>query len=162
MSIKTKERLRTVTCFELSCREPRCDNGTRYTRYIIAETKEDAIEMLENSEEFEKTWGLLQNSPEIVSEESVEIKITNDEYESLNAGTTLWDSNPFDAYWIKLKIPNMKEFHFNFTKTETITRKECEGIITDTVEDAIEQLKSKYAEYDLTDIKDVTKTVEVS
>ena len=156
--VPEKERLRKVTTFKLNCIDGD-RHKTIFTRYIIAETKEDAIEMLKNKEKFEdNAEGLLRNSPEIVpeivGEESVELKITNNEFEYLHGGTRLWDGRPFDRDWIKLSIPNMKKFYFHFTKTQTITYdNEHTDIVAETEEDAIEQLKSKYPTCDLTDIR---------
>ena len=152
------ERLRKVSTFKLSCKESSAYHEDYfYGRYIFAETKEDAIKMLKNVMNFKRSDDryMLKTLPEIVSENSSLLKITNTYYESLMDGTLLWGNDALKESSFKLMQPKMKEFKFNFTLTETIVRERTEEIAAETKEDAVKELKKHFCKDTLTNIKEV-------
>jgi hypothetical protein len=158
-------RLRKVNSYKLSCRERTPYNeDSRYTRYIFAETKEDAIEKLKNWKNFRKETELLQILPEIVSENSSILKITNTSFENLMSRTFLDSEDLLETDSFKLMQPKMKEFKFNFIATKTIIDEYTSEIVSETKEDAIKKLKENFYNCDLTDIKEVIvdKELEVA
>jgi len=146
-------RLRKVSSFKLKCTEGR--EGNFYTKYLIAETKEDAIEMLKIKTNFNHfDYGLIAQMPEIVSENSAEVKITNTDYESIMKGISISSYDPIEGNRLKKMRPSMTSFNFNFTATETIinTKNDWKEVVCETKEDAIKVLKEKCSSFDLSDI----------
>ena len=146
-------RLRKVSSFKLKCTEQY--EGRIWTKYIIAETKEDAIELLKIPTNFGRfDIGMVVKMPEIVSENSAEVKITNTDYENLMKGTSIDTYDPIEGNSLKKMRPSMTSFNFNFNATETIVNKfnDWKEIVCETKEDAIKVLKEKNSKFDLSDI----------
>ena len=162
-------RLRELNVFKIKWKEvenywggepletPRVD---AFTRYVIAETEEDAIN--------KKVDNYFPNNPydvEVVEKNSTIVRIKNSKYEELLDELYFYNNNPLDcADDIKILMPSYSKFKFNFIATRTISDEYSREIVAETKEDAIKKLREMFYNDDLTDIKEVKveKELEVA